>query len=240
VPLLEAELIKIKDVDIGNGLVQTVDARDLHAFLGIARDLPTWIASRISQFNFEAGIDYEVFPEMGGNPTGGRPSEEYVLSLDMAKELADEYDAAQARGEVASSRDGNLGRSKAERPKKKATTEEIGLTRKQIHEARKVRDPRTVIRASFDAPSCCGRGSSRTDQINGSQGGRHGDGLASLRIASLAVFKNTRLRLTASALRTVGSVSARRVGERYVLPSKPVRCSTATFVEVERRARPTV
>jgi hypothetical protein len=55
----------------------------------------------------------------------------------MAKRrLADEYDAAQERGEVATAGkpvnvpDGN----------NKATAPEIGLTRKDIHEAREIRD----------------------------------------------------------------------------------------------------
>jgi hypothetical protein len=45
--------------------------------------------------------------------------------------LADEYDDAQGRGEVATARDGKLGRSGAERPK--PTVTDIGLTRKQAH-----------------------------------------------------------------------------------------------------------
>ena len=51
------------------------------------------------------------------------------------RRIADEYDAAQERGEVAGPRDGDR-RSSVERP----TAEDIGLTRKQIHEARTIRD----------------------------------------------------------------------------------------------------
>lgn len=50
---------------------------------------------------------------------------------------ADEYDAAQAAGQVATPRDGNLGRSNGERP---ATAKEVGLTRKEVHDARQLRD----------------------------------------------------------------------------------------------------
>lgn len=53
------------------------------------------------------------------------------------RRLADEYDAAQAAGQVASPRDGNLGRSNGERP---ATASDIGLTRKEVHDARQFRD----------------------------------------------------------------------------------------------------
>jgi hypothetical protein len=53
------------------------------------------------------------------------------------RRLADEYDAAQERGEVATARDGNLGRFSGGRP---ATAAELGLTRQQVHDARQVRD----------------------------------------------------------------------------------------------------
>lgn len=53
------------------------------------------------------------------------------------RRLADEYDAAQERGEVASVADGRRS-SKAE--DLKPTAENIGITHKQIHEARTIRD----------------------------------------------------------------------------------------------------
>jgi hypothetical protein len=53
------------------------------------------------------------------------------------RRLADEYDAAQDRGEIASVGDGRRS-SKAE--DLKPTASDIGLTHKDIHEARKIRD----------------------------------------------------------------------------------------------------
>lgn len=73
---------------IGGSLVQSVNARELHAFLGVGRVFAAWIAERIEQYQFEPGRDYEVFSEIGNNPSGGRPSKEYVLTIDTAKELA--------------------------------------------------------------------------------------------------------------------------------------------------------
>lgn len=70
-----------------------------------------------------------------------------VIEAEAKRRLADEYDAAQARGEVA--RAGDPRPSKAEGL---ATVADIGLTHKTIHEARKVRvaekaEPGTVRRA---------------------------------------------------------------------------------------------
>jgi hypothetical protein len=55
------------------------------------------------------------------------------------RRLADEYDAAQERGEITDSKGGGE-RSGRERSAAKATAADVGLTRKQIHEARAVRD----------------------------------------------------------------------------------------------------
>lgn len=64
-----------------------VDARELHNQLGVGRDFTTWMKSRISKYNFQENEDYEVFTKSGENLKGGRPSIEYLLTLDMAKEL---------------------------------------------------------------------------------------------------------------------------------------------------------
>lgn len=68
----------------------------------------------------------------------------------MAKRrLADEYDAAQLRGEV--QRQGGDQSSKAELP----TAADIGLSRKDIHEAREIRDAEEtypgIVRRTLDA-----------------------------------------------------------------------------------------
>ena len=68
-----------------------MDARKLHAYLEVGKDFSTWIKARINAYGFVEGVDYvkeEVFPNSGENPLGGRPSAEYHLTLDMAKELA--------------------------------------------------------------------------------------------------------------------------------------------------------
>lgn len=82
------ELICIETRQVGDVAVQTCNARDLHAFLEVGKVFAAWIQERIEQYGFEKGKDFEVFSDSGNNPQGGRPAKEYVLTLDMAKELA--------------------------------------------------------------------------------------------------------------------------------------------------------
>jgi anti-repressor protein len=82
------QLIAVSDRNIGGEAFQTVNARDLHAFLEVGKVFGAWITERIDQYGFVVGKDFEVFSETGNNPLGGRPAIEYALSLDMAKELS--------------------------------------------------------------------------------------------------------------------------------------------------------
>jgi len=81
-------LIPVSTGVINNETTQTVNARDLHAFLGVGKVFAAWIQERIEQYGFVQKRDFEVFSDSGKNPTGGRPSKEYAITLDMAKELA--------------------------------------------------------------------------------------------------------------------------------------------------------
>ena len=78
------ELIKITNKDG----INTVNARELHAFLEVGKDFSTWIKDRIEQFEFVENQDFIVFTNFGENPSGGRPSKDYHLTMDMAKELS--------------------------------------------------------------------------------------------------------------------------------------------------------
>jgi anti-repressor protein len=70
---------------IGATTVQTVNARDLHAFLRNRDHFATWIKERIEQYGFADGMDFASF---SASTEKGRPRTEYALSIDMAKELA--------------------------------------------------------------------------------------------------------------------------------------------------------
>lgn len=75
---------------------ETVDARELHAFLEVGRRFATWICGRIEEYGFQEDQDYTIlrFPKLGtthiDNPTRSSSFNvriEYYLTLSMAKEL---------------------------------------------------------------------------------------------------------------------------------------------------------
>lgn len=71
---------------IGGEAVQTVNARDLHAFLKVGTAFKDWISRRVADYGFAEGRDFCSF--LSETPNGGRPAKEYHISLDMAKELS--------------------------------------------------------------------------------------------------------------------------------------------------------
>ncbi len=81
------ELIKIEKSNVGGDLIETVNARELHSFLGSRQDFSNWIKNRIEQYGFVEGVDY-LINKFIDNPLGGRPIIDYHVSIDMAKELA--------------------------------------------------------------------------------------------------------------------------------------------------------
>lgn len=76
----------IHDFELGGRSVRAVNARELHAFLGNKDHFATWIKDRIKQYDFVEGRDFASFSEV--SEKGGRPSVEYALTIDMAKELS--------------------------------------------------------------------------------------------------------------------------------------------------------
>ena len=44
---------------------KTVNARELHAFLGVGKDFSSWIKERITKYEFVEGLDFEVFTNSG-------------------------------------------------------------------------------------------------------------------------------------------------------------------------------
>lgn len=71
------ELIKV------NTDTMMVSARDLHEKLNIGTAFKDWMP-RMIEYGFEEGKDFSSFLS---ESTGGRPSKEYNISIDMAKEI---------------------------------------------------------------------------------------------------------------------------------------------------------
>ncbi len=64
-----------------------VNARDLHTMLEVKTDFSDWMKRRIKQCKFEENYDFIVFLKKEESLTGGRPTTEYIISVDMAKHL---------------------------------------------------------------------------------------------------------------------------------------------------------
>ena len=87
------ELIQVAERQIGDGTIQTVNARDLHAFLEVGKDFSTWIKGRIEQYGFVERHDFVTAqnlrsPVSGSTKARAQIAIDYHLSLDMAKELS--------------------------------------------------------------------------------------------------------------------------------------------------------
>lgn len=65
-----------------------VNARELHEFLNVGTRFNDWITRRINEYGLIEMQDFIVLLKNEENPAGGRPSKEYILKLDTAKELA--------------------------------------------------------------------------------------------------------------------------------------------------------
>lgn len=61
-----------------------VSARELYEFLGIKTDFSEW-CKRMFDYGFEDGRDFTPFL---GKSTGGRPSSDFALTIDCAKEIS--------------------------------------------------------------------------------------------------------------------------------------------------------
>ena len=66
------ELIALTQSAINGEFQQTVNARELHAFLGSKQDFSTWIKNRIEQYGFVENQDFNLFHNFVENPQGGR------------------------------------------------------------------------------------------------------------------------------------------------------------------------
>ena len=84
--LIMSELFVLVNRSVNGQAQQTVNARELHAFLESKQDFSTWIKKRIEDYGFVENQDFVRFhKKMEAN---NATLIEYFLSLDMAKELS--------------------------------------------------------------------------------------------------------------------------------------------------------
>jgi len=75
------EMITVNESNHG---IKTVNARDLHEFLGSNRQFANWITERIEKYGFVERVDFTVNKFVIGKAT----SKDYHISIDMAKQLS--------------------------------------------------------------------------------------------------------------------------------------------------------
>ena len=80
------ELIPLQPQTINGNAVETVNARELHAFLQSRQDFSTWLKNRIADYDFVENQDFVRFhKKMEAN---NATLIDYYITLDMAKELS--------------------------------------------------------------------------------------------------------------------------------------------------------
>ena len=87
----DAPLVPVFPGEIGGVAGQVCNATDLHAFLDVGRDVSTWLNERIVKYGFVENQDFALVPRNGGikkGRGGDRRSKDYLITLDMAKELS--------------------------------------------------------------------------------------------------------------------------------------------------------
>lgn len=83
--LLTNELIPVYKNDEGKKLV---NARELHEWLESGQDFSTWIKNRIDVYGFIENKDFTSFHNIVEREIGATRRIEYIVTLDMAKELS--------------------------------------------------------------------------------------------------------------------------------------------------------
>ena len=67
---------------------QLVNARELHEFLEVGTKFTDWIKDRIKKYGFNENEDFIHVSEKKETRTGATVADEYILTLDTAKEIS--------------------------------------------------------------------------------------------------------------------------------------------------------
>lgn len=79
------ELVPVYKTDSGDNVVY---GKDLHKTLLVKTDFSTWIKRRLSECDAQEKIDYDLLPKIEEQVSGTKHSIEYIIKLDIAKEMA--------------------------------------------------------------------------------------------------------------------------------------------------------
>lgn len=82
--VFSTDLIPVYTTSTGE---KVVVGRELHDALKISEKYADWFPRMIA-YGFTENSDYSGFSEKSEKPTGGRPSVNHILKLDMAKHIA--------------------------------------------------------------------------------------------------------------------------------------------------------
>lgn len=80
------DLLQISTSTIGSEQVNSVNAKEIHEYLGVKTHFTTWIKRAIEKYDFEEHLDFSILKTR--NPGGGNSILHYIVTLDMAKELS--------------------------------------------------------------------------------------------------------------------------------------------------------
>lgn len=85
--MLNNQIRELIPIEVHNGQ-HAINARNLYLWLGVRKDFTSWMKSQINRCDLAENQDFEVFTLEGENSQGGRPSTDYALSLNAAKEIS--------------------------------------------------------------------------------------------------------------------------------------------------------
>ena len=71
-----SSLLPVKAQSFSDKTINAIDGRSLHAFPEVVTPFNIWMPRAIENFGFIEHQHFEVLPESGFNPQGGRPTKE--------------------------------------------------------------------------------------------------------------------------------------------------------------------
>lgn len=83
--VIESELVPVYETDKGDKVVY---GKDLHKTLGVKTDFSSWVKRRLNDCDAVEKVDYDLLPKIEEHASGAKHSIEYVIKLDIAKEMA--------------------------------------------------------------------------------------------------------------------------------------------------------